>query len=187
MFCPVELEALIKQQSIQIFDFSDKKSERAKDMHLLKRLTMLLKNREVDPGKMIRRAHRQTSVCPSRWLHLCLTSCDERSTSGVVLGPLLFILYINGIDQNITKLHIAFMLMTLSCIAQHPTLDSALMQLQLVFGFVFTFAARSSWNDLQKESELGKLTSLDTFKGQLKGLVAGSSGCKHFDSFLNYG
>lgn len=98
----------------------------------------------------------------------------------MVLGPLLIILYINGIDQNITKLHIAFMLMTLSCIAQHPTLDSALMQLQLVFGFVFTFAARSSWNDLRKESELGKLTSLDTFKGQLKGLVAGSSGCKHF-------
>lgn len=54
MFCPDALEALIKQQSTQIFDFSDKKSERAKDMHLLKRLTMLLKNREVDPGKMIK-------------------------------------------------------------------------------------------------------------------------------------
>lgn len=79
MFSSVELEVLIKQRSVQIFDFSDKKSERAKDMHLLKRLTMLLKNREVDSGKKIK----QTSMCPSRWLHLCLTSCDERSASGV--------------------------------------------------------------------------------------------------------
>uniref|UniRef100_A0A8B9HL98 RAB3 GTPase activating protein subunit 2 (non-catalytic) n=1 Tax=Astyanax mexicanus TaxID=7994 RepID=A0A8B9HL98_ASTMX len=30
---------------------SDKKSERAKDMHLLKRLTALLKSREIDPGE----------------------------------------------------------------------------------------------------------------------------------------
>lgn len=89
VFCPVELEALIKQQSIQIFDFSDKKSERAKDMHLLKRLTMLLKNREADPGKMIKLAHRQTLMCASRWLHLCLTSCDERNASGVGFRPTL--------------------------------------------------------------------------------------------------
>uniref|UniRef100_W5LI54 RAB3 GTPase activating protein subunit 2 (non-catalytic) n=1 Tax=Astyanax mexicanus TaxID=7994 RepID=W5LI54_ASTMX len=32
---------------------SDKKSERAKDMHLLKRLTALLKSREIDPGESI--------------------------------------------------------------------------------------------------------------------------------------
>lgn len=87
VFCPVESEALIKQQSIQIFDFSDKKSERAKDMHLLKRLTMLLKNREADPGKMIKLAHRQTLMCASRWLHICLTSCDERNASGVGFRP----------------------------------------------------------------------------------------------------
>ena len=31
--------------------FSDKKSERAKDIHLLKRLTTLLRSREVEPGK----------------------------------------------------------------------------------------------------------------------------------------
>lgn len=34
-------------------------------MHLVKRLTMLLKNREVDPGKVIKLAHKQTSMCPS--------------------------------------------------------------------------------------------------------------------------
>lgn len=78
VFSSVELEVLIKQRSVQIFDFSDKKSERAKDMHLLKRLTMLLKNREVDSGTI-----KQTSMCPSRWLHLCLTSCDERSATGM--------------------------------------------------------------------------------------------------------
>uniref|UniRef100_A0A8B9HS35 RAB3 GTPase activating protein subunit 2 (non-catalytic) n=1 Tax=Astyanax mexicanus TaxID=7994 RepID=A0A8B9HS35_ASTMX len=32
---------------------SDKKSERAKDMHLLKRLTALLKSREIDPGEAL--------------------------------------------------------------------------------------------------------------------------------------
>ena len=32
--------------------FSDKKSERAKDLHLLKRLTTLLKSRELEPGEM---------------------------------------------------------------------------------------------------------------------------------------
>lgn len=31
--------------------FSDKKSEQAKDMHLMKRLTSVLKNRDLDPGK----------------------------------------------------------------------------------------------------------------------------------------
>lgn len=30
---------------------SDKKSERAKDMHLLKRLTAVLRSREVEPGR----------------------------------------------------------------------------------------------------------------------------------------
>lgn len=31
--------------------FSDKKCERAKDMHLLKRLTAVLRSREVEPGE----------------------------------------------------------------------------------------------------------------------------------------
>lgn len=31
--------------------FSDKKSEQAKDMHLMKRLTSALKTRDMDPGK----------------------------------------------------------------------------------------------------------------------------------------
>lgn len=39
-------------------DFSDKKSERAKDMHLLKRLMVLLRSREVEPGKRCMRAIR---------------------------------------------------------------------------------------------------------------------------------
>lgn len=31
--------------------FSDKKSEQAKDMHLVKRLTTMLRSRDVDPGE----------------------------------------------------------------------------------------------------------------------------------------
>ena len=34
-----------------LLHFSDKKSERAKDLHLLKRLTTLLRSRGVEPGK----------------------------------------------------------------------------------------------------------------------------------------
>lgn len=42
---------MIDAQTSCFLYFSDKKNERAKDMHLLKRLTALLKISDVDPGK----------------------------------------------------------------------------------------------------------------------------------------
>lgn len=56
---------LFKQRFIQTSDFSDKKSERAKDMHLLKRLTMILKNRDLDPGEnLLHTPHENLSIDP---------------------------------------------------------------------------------------------------------------------------
>lgn len=53
----------IIQMSVPCF-VSDKKSERAKDMHLLKRLTSLLRSREVEPGQnCLINIHERSSIC----------------------------------------------------------------------------------------------------------------------------
>uniref|UniRef100_A0A4W6CFD1 RAB3 GTPase activating protein subunit 2 (non-catalytic) n=1 Tax=Lates calcarifer TaxID=8187 RepID=A0A4W6CFD1_LATCA len=51
---------------------SDKKSERAKDMHLLKRLTTLLRSREVEPGKEYRSEMSTLHKSRLRTLLLCV-------------------------------------------------------------------------------------------------------------------
>lgn len=52
-----------------LFHFSDKKSERAKDIHLFKRLTTLLRSREVEPGK------RQVLRLDDSSVNLCIPVC----------------------------------------------------------------------------------------------------------------
>ncbi len=43
---------------------SDKKSERAKDMHMLRRLTTLLRSREVEPGQIyLINIHERPCIC----------------------------------------------------------------------------------------------------------------------------
>lgn len=56
-----------------LFHFSDKKSERAKDIHLFKRLTTLLRSREVEPGK------RQALRLDDSGVNLCIPVCCHSS------------------------------------------------------------------------------------------------------------
>uniref|UniRef100_A0A8C9VBM5 RAB3 GTPase activating protein subunit 2 (non-catalytic) n=1 Tax=Scleropages formosus TaxID=113540 RepID=A0A8C9VBM5_SCLFO len=73
---------------------SDKKSERAKDMHLLKRLNTLLRSREVEPGEAVGGVVKSLSLASLQLAVVCRTGCRTHShhkgTSLCPLGSFLF-------------------------------------------------------------------------------------------------
>uniref|UniRef100_A0A8C1VTI6 RAB3 GTPase activating protein subunit 2 (non-catalytic) n=1 Tax=Cyprinus carpio TaxID=7962 RepID=A0A8C1VTI6_CYPCA len=86
---------------------SDKKSERAKDMHLLRRLTTLLRSREVEPGQIyLINIHEMPSICfvtPSVLAGRSLFFIFKHLCQCLICFSCMFVLDPEAVDESLLQ------------------------------------------------------------------------------------